>query len=186
MRLILASGSPRRADLLTAAGFSFDVVPVEIDESVLPGERPIEYAARVALAKAREGARRNPGTPVLGADTIVVVDEQILGKPGDDEDAAAMLKMLSGRAHDVLTGVALAMDGREAVEVAQTTVEFLQLSERDISWYVQSGEPRDKAGAYGVQGLASRFVERIDGSYSNVVGLPVTTVCRLLKSFGLV
>jgi septum formation protein len=184
VRLILASASPRRADLLAAAGFAFDVMPVEIDERVLASERPAEYVSRLALAKAREVARRNPGTPVLGADTAVVVDDRILGKPADAADAAEMLRILSGRTHEVLTGVAICLDGREARDVACTRVRFLQLAPAEIAWYVASGEPYDKAGAYAVQGLASRFVESIDGSYSNVVGLPVATAYRLLQQIG--
>ncbi len=184
VRLILASASPRRADLLAAAGFSFDVVPVEIDETAKPGEPPPDYVARLAREKARQVARRNSGRPVLGADTSVVVDGQILGKPADESDAAQMLRLLSGRSHDVLTGVALCQDGRDLCEVACTRVRFLHLSDAEIAWYVASGEPFDKAGGYAVQGLASRFVESIDGSYSNVVGLPVATVYRLLKQLG--
>jgi septum formation protein len=184
VRLILASASPRRADLLAAAGFAFDVMPVEIDERVLPAERPADYVARLARQKSREVGRRNSGRPVLGADTSVVVDDRILGKPADGDDATEMLRMLSGRGHDVLTGVAVCLDGREACDVVCTRVRFLQLSDAEIAWYVASGEPFDKAGAYAVQGLASRFVVSIDGSYSNVVGLPVATVYRLLKQLG--
>jgi septum formation protein len=117
---------------------------------------------------------------VLGADTTVVLDGEMLGKPRDDDEAAAMLRRLSGRAHEVLTGLALRHAGRTVSEVAWTVVYFAQLTEEDLAWYVASGEPRDKAGAYGIQGLASRFVERIDGSYANVVGLPVALVRRLL------
>lgn len=184
MRLILASASPRRADLLAAAGFAFDVIPVEIDERVMPLEQPADYVVRLARAKAREIARRNPGRPVLGADTAVVVDRQILGKPAGAAEAAGMLRMLSGRSHDVLTGVAVCLDGREEYEAVCTRVRFLQLSDAEIAWYVAAVEPYDKAGGYGVQGLASRFVESVDGSYSNVVGLPVATVYRLLKQLG--
>jgi septum formation protein len=183
VRLILASASPRRADLLAAAGLPFEVMPVEIDERVLGGESPVDYVSRLALAKAREVARRNPGTLVLGADTAVVVDERILGKPVDAAEAVQTLRMLSGRTHDVLTGVAICLDRREAREVARTRVRFLQLSPEEITWYVASGEPYDKAGAYAVQGLASRFVESINGSYSNVVGLPVAAAYRLLQQF---
>jgi septum formation protein len=184
VRLILASASSRRAELLAAAGFAFDVMPVEIDERVLPSEHPADYVSRLALAKAREIACRNSGRPVLGADTVVVVDDRILGKPRDRAEAAGMLRMLSGRSHDVLTGVALCLDEREACEVACTRVRFLQLSHAEIAWYAASGEADDKAGAYAIQGLASRFVDTIDGSYSNVVGLPVATVYRLLREFG--
>ncbi len=186
MRLILASASPRRADLLTAAGFSFEVIPVEIDEAVLPGEEPKDYVARLALAKARAVSRSNPGSVVLGADTAVVAGALVLGKPADAGEARQMLKTLSGRTHDVLTGVALCVNGREACEVACTTVRFLPLSAAEIAWYVATSEPYDKAGGYAVQGLASRFVDTIEGSYSNVVGLPVSIVYRLLQDFGAV
>jgi len=159
-------------------------MPVEIDERVRPSEGPADHVSRLALAKAREIARRNPGRPVLGADTVVVVDDRILGKPQDRVEAAGMLTMLSGRGHDVLTGVAMCVDEREACEVARTRVRFLQLSSAEIAWYVASGEADDKAGAYAIQGLASRFVESIEGSYSNVVGLPVATVYKLLRRLG--
>jgi septum formation protein len=185
MRLILASQSPRRAELLAAAGIAHDVVPVEVDERVLPAESPADCVRRLALAKAREVARRNPGRGVLGADTVVVVGARILGKPSDDAEARNMLEMLSGQTHEVLTGVALCLGGREKCEAVTTRVRFLQLSPAAINWYVASGEPRDKAGAYAVQGLASRFVDRIEGSYANVVGLPVSTVCLMLNEFGL-
>ncbi len=186
VRLILASASPRRADLLTAAGFTFDVHPVEVDESVLPGEKPDAYVLRLALAKGRACAARHPGSVVLAADTSVVVDDRILGKPEDASDAENMLRALSGRTHEVLTGVALCRDGREAAEVVCTSVRFAHLSPAEVRWYVASGEPRDKAGAYAVQGLASRYVDSVEGSYSNVVGLPVATVYRLLREFGAV
>ncbi len=186
VRLILASVSPRRADLLRAAGFTFDVVPVEIDERPLTVEPPRDYVCRLAVAKAAEIARRNSDRPVLAADTTVVVDDLILAKPGDESEATKMLRMLSGGVHEVLTGVALQLGERRVHAVACTQVHFLQMSPAEIAWYVASGEPYDKAGGYAVQGLASRFVERIDGSYSNVVGLPVATVYRLLKDFGLV
>ncbi len=186
MNLILASASPRRAELLAAAGFAFEVIPVEIDEGVQPGEDARDYVSRLALEKAREIGRRNPGTVVLGADTAVVAGDRILGKPADRAEAAEMLNALSGRSHDVLTGVAVRLGAREACEVACTRVRFLQLSPDEIAWYVASTEPYDKAGGYAVQGLASRFVENIDGSYSNVVGLPVSVVYQVLKRFGAV
>ena len=184
MRLILASASPRRADLLTAAGFSFEIMPVEVDESVLPTEEPKNYVSRLALTKARAAARRNPGTAVLGADTAVVAGSRVLGKPADAQEAAEMLQTLSGRTHDVLTGVAICAHGREACHVVCTRVRFVQLSAAEIAWYVASSEPYDKAGGYAVQGLASRFVDTIEGSYSNVVGLPVSVVYGLLKDLG--
>jgi septum formation protein len=180
--VILASASPRRAELLAAAGVSFEVRAVEVDEQPLKGEAPTDYVLRVALDKAR-ACLAPVGAMVLAADTVVVVDGRILGKPADDADAARMLRWLSGRAHEVLTGVVVRSLEREATAVASTVVSFAPLDEADIAWYVASGEPRDKAGAYGVQGLASRFVARIDGSYSNVVGLPVALVCSMLAGF---
>ncbi len=181
MRLVLASASPRRAELLRAAGFTFDIHPVDLDERLLPGESPEAYVRRLATAKASEVVRRISGSVVIGADTTVVVDEHILGKPDDDRQAAEMLQMLSGRSHDVLTGVAVARGTAQLAVVECTRVHFLQLSPAEIAWYVGSGEPRDKAGAYAVQGLASRFIDRIEGSYSNVVGLPIASVYQLLR-----
>lgn len=181
--LILASGSPRRAELLEAAGIAFEAVPADIDETPLDGEPPDAHVRRLAVEKARAAAIRRPGSVVLGADTIVVVDQRILGKPKDAADARAMLVALSGRAHAVLTGVALLTPGADPiVEVARTEVWFVPLGLHAIDWYVASGEPMDKAGAYAIQGLASRFVERIEGSYTNVVGLPVALVYRLLQA----
>jgi septum formation protein len=177
MRLILASRSPRRAELLTAAGFEFDVMPADVDETVHRGESAVDYARRVAIAKAQAILARSHGRPVLAADTVVVVDRQILGKPADAEDAGRMLRLLSGRVHEVVTAVTL--DDRTEIET--TLVEMARLSADEIAWYVASGEPNDKAGAYAVQGLASRFVIRMDGSYSNVVGLPIALVYRMLK-----
>lgn len=184
MRLVLASQSPRRAALLEAAGFTFDVDPVEVDERVRDGESPREYVARLALEKARYAACRNPGSVVLGADTAVLAGRRLLGKPADAADAAAMLKRLSGRTHRVLTGVALCLGSSTWTAVEVTRVRFLRLTDREIAWYVGTGEPDGKAGAYAIQGLASRFVDRIEGSYTNVVGLPVSTVYRGLVTLG--
>ena len=181
MRLVLASASPRRADLLRAAGFAFETAVVELDESVRPGEMPEEYVRRLAMEKSARALEMLAGEiVVLGADTAVVIDGCILGKPRDDDDAAAMLRTLSGRAHEVMTGVSLRSGVLEAGRVVTTTVEFSALTEADIKWYVNSGEGRDKAGAYAIQGLASRFIPRIQGSYANVVGLPIAAVCDLL------
>lgn len=180
MRLILASVSPRRAELLRAAGFEFDVVPARTDEAVHPGETPEQYVRRVAEEKARAVLPSAAGRIVLAADTTVVVDGEVLGKPVDSDDAARMLRQLSGRWHQVLTGVTLATAERLLTRVEITRVEFAPLTNEEIAWYVASGEPADKAGAYAVQGLASRFVTRIDGSYSNVVGLPAALVYRML------
>lgn len=180
--VLLASASPRRADLLAAAGVAFEVRAVDVDERPLEGEPAADYVARVAADKAR-ACPMAEGAVVLAADTVVVVDGGILGKPVDDEDAARMLRRLSGRGHQVLTGVAVRRGGEVAVAVDSTAVSFAPLSDADVAWYVASGEPRGKAGAYAVQGLASRFVERVDGSYSNVVGLPVALTCRMLAGF---
>ena len=182
-RLILASASPRRAELLRAAGIDFDVRPAEVDEAVLSGEAPSEYVSRLAEAKARVVHERESERTVLAADTAVVAEEQILGKPIDEADAKRMLRLIAGRTHQVLTAVSLFHPGQIVdTRVDVTTVEFAALSEADISWYVSSGEPMDKAGAYAVQGLASRFVTRIEGSYSNVVGLPIALVYQMLTT----
>jgi len=187
--LILASASPRRAELLRAAGIQFDVLPADIDESVLPGESAEHHVRRLAEAKACAVLPRAGGRPVLSADTVVVVAGEILGKPADDGDARRMLRLLSGRSHEVMTGICLLRHdgerGKQSSEVAVTTVEFASLTDAEINWYVASGEPHDKAGAYAIQGLASRFVTRIDGCYSNVVGLPVAVVYRVCTEAGL-
>ena len=187
MRLILASASPRRAELLRAAGIEFDVMPADVDETLHGGESPEQYVRRVANAKACGVLARSHGRPVVAADTVVVVDGEILGKPVDADDAGRMLKMLSGKRHEVLTAVSVSLGGPEdacpaASAVERTTVEFAALSDAEIAEYVASGEPLDKAGAYAIQGRASRFVTRIEGSYSNVVGLPVALVYNLLKT----
>ena len=185
MRLILASASPRRAALLCEAGYVFDVEPAHVDESALAGEEARAYVLRVAAVKARAIAARNLDDLVLAADTTVVVDGKMLGKPVDDDDAKAMLGRLSGRTHEVLTGVVITRAGRESSEVVSTRVRFRRLTAAEIDAYVASGEPHDKAGAYGVQGPAARFVESVEGSYSNVVGLPVGAVRGLLEAEGL-
>ena len=185
MRLILASASPRRMDLLREAGYAFEVEPAHVDESELAGEPPRAYVLRVAAMKARTIAARHPDEMVLAADTTVVIGGAMLSKPVDDADATRMLGLLSGRAHDVLTGVVLVRAGRESSAVVGTQVRFRPLTAAEIDWYVASGEPHDKAGAYGVQGLAARFVESVDGSYSNVVGLPIGAVRALLAAAGL-
>jgi len=182
---ILASQSPRRAELLKAAGFDFVTLPVNIDESVRHGETPTEHVKRLAEEKARAAAARTraEGPVVLGADTIVVVGADILGKPKDSDDALRMLQLLAGHSHEVLTGVAVVTSEDTQVEVARTSVQFAPLSNAEMSWYVSTGEPMDKAGGYAIQGLASRYVERIEGSYSNVVGLPVALVYKLLRRY---
>lgn len=184
MTLLLASGSPRRAELLRAAGFTFDVQPANVDESRHDGETPERYARRVSEAKARAVLPIARGRIVLAADTIVVVDNQILGKPVDQNDALRMLRLLSGRRHEVLTAVTVARDAEVLTHVEVSGVEFASLSDDEMAWYVASGEPADKAGAYAVQGLASRFVTRIEGSHANVVGLPVALVYTMLRELG--
>jgi septum formation protein len=185
--LILASASPRRADLLREAGIEVEIQPAAVNEDVEPGEAPEVYVCRVAEAKARAISRRMPGRFVLAADTAVVVEGQIVGKPASDEDAARMLRSLSGRSHLVISGVCLMKDGEAAVqtEVETSVVEFADLSPAEIAWYVSSGESMDKAGGYGIQGLASRFVTRMAGSYTNVVGLPIAVVYRMCTKAGL-
>ena len=184
MAIVLASSSPRRADLLRAAGFSFTVDPLDVDESALPGETPERHVRRLARAKAQAGVDRHPGRTVLGADTVVVVDERILGKPRDAAEAAAMLTALSGRVHHVFTGVAVARNGIVLDAVDVSAVTFAPMPPEEIADYVASGEPHDKAGAYAIQGWASRYIDRLEGSYSGVVGLPVAVVHRLLISLG--
>jgi len=200
MRLILASASPRRAELLRAAGFSFETIIADVDESVRDGESPAMYVRRLAAEKSfavlaglksyatSDGERKKVAQAfspadavVLAADTTVVVDGEILGKPRDDDDARRMLERLSGRRHEVLTGVSLRRNAFEVGRVETTAVYFAALTPDEVAWYVASGEGRDKAGGYAIQGLASRFVTRIDGSYSNVVGLPVAAVAELMR-----
>ena len=181
MDFVLASASPRRVELLRAAGFQPIVVPADVDESGLPGEAPAAHVVRLARAKAHAIAARYPAAAVLGADTVVAIDDEILGKPRDDDDARRMLGRLAGRAHRVYTGVALAVGADLRAEVAMSEVTMASLSPAEIDWYVASGESRDKAGAYAIQGLASRYVTSIQGSYSNVVGLPVAVVYRWLR-----
>jgi septum formation protein len=180
VRLILASASPRRAELLRAAGYEFEIVVADVDERVRDGEPPAEYVRRLAAEKS--SAVMAADAIILGADTTVVVDGEILGKPRDDDEAAAMLRRLAGRHHEVLTGVSIRQGAHEVGRVESTAVWFSVLTKEDIAWYVASGEGRDKAGAYAIQGLASRFIPRIDGSYANVVGLPVAAVAELLRS----
>ena len=180
-RLVLASASPRRLELLSAAGFEVAVDPANVDETRMGDETPASYVLRLARLKAESVAARHPGQVVLGADTVVVVGGALLGKPRDADDASAMLRRLSGRAHHVMTGVAVVAHGQTHAEVETTTVWVSEVSPADVAWYAASGEPLDKAGGYAIQGLASRFIPRIEGSYSNVVGLPVATVFRLMR-----
>ena len=198
--LILASASPRRRELLSQAGFSFEVHPTQIPEDPIPGENPVAYVTRLAREKAEavyaeitkaaaseQRASAAPQVPqvVLGADTTVTLDNHILGKPSDPADAARMLRLLSGRDHRVITGVALVSANRTETAAEVTTVQFLELSDQEIAGYVATGEPMDKAGAYAIQGRAARWIPRIEGCYFNVVGLPIALVSTLLKSIQL-
>ena len=181
--LILASASPRRQELLRNARIPFVVQAADIEERLREGESPRDCAERLAREKAVAVSRTRPAGWILGADTIVVVDGNILGKPRDSADAARMLRMLSGRVHEVITGVCF---GKQQLATASeaTLVTMSELSDDDIREYVATGEPMDKAGAYAIQGIASRWVSRIEGDYSNVVGLPVALVYRMLREQG--
>ena len=180
--LVLASQSPRRAEILRNAGIPFTIRSAEIDESPVEAERPGPYVRRLAEAKAR-AVHAASDEIVLAADTTVAAAGELLGKPADSADARRMLALLSGRRHEVLTGVCLRQGERILCDHAATAVWFAPLSSAEIEDYVASGEPMDKAGAYAIQGLASKFVERIEGCYFNVMGLPVSLVWRHLKGF---
>ncbi|HMD76541.1 MAG TPA: Maf family protein [Terracidiphilus sp.] len=198
--LVLASASPRRRELLAQAGFSFEVHPAHIPEDPLPNEDPVAYVTRVAREKAEAVFAQLSGAPgldsetwegvnldrhslaVLGADTTVTLDKAILGKPEDPADAARMLRLLSGRTHRVITGVAVVTATSTEVAAEVTAVKFLTLSDEDIAAYIATGEPMDKAGAYAIQGRAARWISRIEGDYFNVVGLPIALVSTLLDS----
>lgn len=187
MRLILASASPRRAELLASAGFDFDVAPAEVDETPRHGERSQTYVLRVARNKAgAAAAHRHTAAPLLAADTVVVAGGRLLGKPADAAEASDMLQRLSGRVHQVHTAVVVLTSTGELAEVVTTQVRFAVLTDDEIRWYVATGEPFGKAGGYAIQGRGSRFIEWIEGSWSNVVGLPVATVYRMLRQAGVV
>ena len=185
--LLLASGSARRADLLRAAGIPFQVAVSDVDETPEAGESPEAMVRRLAAAKAQAVAAAHPGRAVLGADTTVVIDDISLGKPFDAADASRMLTALSGRTHTVLTGLCLVSPGAPGghASVTATLVEFAPLSPDEVAWYVATGEPMDKAGGYAIQGIGSRFIRRIEGSYSNVVGLPVELVQVMCRAHGI-
>ena len=187
-RLVLASGSPRRREMLALLGVSFDVRPVELDETPAEGEAPAPYVRRLAEAKARAAAAgAEESELVLAADTIVVAGGELLGKPAGEADATRMLERLSAREHEVLTGVAVigGASGGLHLGVERTRVRFAPLAPEEIAWYVATGEPLDKAGAYAIQGLGALFVDSVSGNYSNVVGLPLPLTYRLLRAAGL-
>ncbi|MHB1231433.1 MAG: Maf family protein [Burkholderiales bacterium] len=190
IQVYLASQSPRRRELLRQIGVKFRVLAPHVDEAALPREAPDSYVERIARCKAevawaRITERQRPRHPVLAADTAVVLGRRILGKPADDAEARTMLKALSGRTHQVLTAVAIAHEDRLRLATSVTAVTFRRLAPSEIARYVASGEQRDKAGAYGIQGLAATFIARIEGSYSGVMGLPLFETASLLKTFGI-
>ena len=190
IQVYLASQSPRRRELLRQIGVKFRVLAPHVDEAALPREAPDSYVERIARSKAevawaRITERQRARHPVLAADTAVVLGRRILGKPADDAEARTMLKALSGRTHQVLTAVAIAHEDRLRLATSVTAVTFRRLAPSEIARYVASGEPRDKAGAYGIQGLAATFIARIEGSYSGVMGLPLFETATLLKTFGI-
>ena len=187
--LILASASPRRRELLAQAGYTFKVQPAHVNEDLLPDEDPIAYVVRLAREKAlsvfaeiASSSAAPPQVVVLGADTTVTLDNHILAKPEDAADAARMLRLLSGRTHRVITGVALATAKGVEVAAEVTGVQFLTLSDEEIAAYIATGEPMDKAGAYGIQGFAAKWIPRIEGCYFNVVGLPLALVATMLET----
>ena len=185
LRVILASQSPRRRELLTLVGIAHDVQPADIDESYLAGERPRAHAERLARGKASTIAAREPDAVVIGSDTIVVVDGDVLGKPADEVQAARMLERLSGRAHTVVTAVAVAWRGETRSAVEEVGVEFHPLSRDEIEAYIATREPMDKAGAYGIQGYGATIVARVDGDYFAVMGLPLQRLIRVLGELGI-
>ena len=185
-RIVLASGSPRRSELLRKGGLEdFEVMPVDADETIVPGTEPhtavMQLSGKKALA-ARE--RCAPGDLIIAADTVVSLDGEILGKPGTEDRAREMLKKLSGRSHKVFTGVTLRRGDMEMTDFEETEVFFREISESEIGAYIRTGEPLDKAGAYGIQGAACSFVYRLEGDYYNVMGLPMAKLCTMLKVFG--
>ncbi len=185
-RLILASKSPRRYDLLKQMGLNFEVIPSKIEEDFAQGESPREHVVRLAEAKAIEVGNRYPDCCVIGADTIVYIDGQILGKPGNQEEALEMLRLISGKEHRVLTGVSVRhlKKGKGECETVETAVRVKTLSQAEMDWYVRTGEPFDKAGGYGIQGIGSFMIESINGSYTNVVGLPLCELMQMLIRLG--
>lgn len=182
--LILASSSPRRADLMRRLGLTFIIRPADIDETYRPDEPPDDHAERLAREKALTISSQSPGAVVVGSDTIVVLDDEVLGKPRGPEDAVRMLQRLSGREHQVFTGVAVAADAEVVSSLERVRVRFRELSELECREYVETGEPMDKAGAYGIQGYGSAIVESIEGDYFAVMGLPIVPLLDLLRRMG--
>lgn len=184
LRVVLASGSPRRHDLLELIGIRHEVIPANIDESIRGRESPMKHAERLAREKAGAIASRDPKAVAIGADTVVLIDKKILGKPANSVDAGSMLRLLSGREHTVVTAVAVARGKKIASAVEKVSVRFRELSDDEIDAYIATGEPMDKAGAYGIQGYGATIVERIEGDYFAVMGLPLVRLVSLLKEVG--
>ena len=182
-KIVLASASPRRAEILRTVNWPFETLPTDVDETRQGDEDAATYVQRLARAKAEAAARRSTSSTIVAADTVVVINEQILGKPRDNDDARSMLRQLSGQWHQVLTGVAIIDNAKSESKVAYeiTEVKFAVMSRDEIEWYVSTGEPMDKAGAYAIQGLGARFIEGIKGDYFNVVGLPVRLLYELFS-----
>ena len=186
MKITLASASPRRRELLDQIGVKYDVLPVDIDESIQVGETDKDYVQRLAIEKARAGFNRQGAEqPVLGSDTIVVLEDQILGKPKDKQEGLTMLSALSANEHQVMTSVAMVDAERQICLLNVSRVCFRDLSQAEMEAYWNTGEPLDKAGGYGIQGLAAQFIQRLDGSYSGVMGLPLFETAQLLEKFGI-
>ena len=182
--IILASKSPRRKQLLSMMGLEFAVQTADIDETMDPSQAPAHEAAAVSARKAEKIAAQHPQDVIVSADTIVVIDGNILGKPKEEQDAARMLRLLSGRTHTVCTGLTVHANGRANTQVVETSVTFRDLSDAEIAAYIETGEPMDKAGAYGIQGYGAMFVSHLDGDYFCVMGLPVCTLAGMLRAAG--
>ena len=186
-KFILASSSPRRKDLLKSLGFEFDVIPASVDESMRKSESPMEHSYRLAREKARNVAKRYPEKWVIAADTIVIIDGKILGKPKSEAEAFEMFKRISGRVHTVITAFCiLKQEGPTYENHAESKVKIAHLADEEIRWYISTGEPLDKAGAYGAQGIGAMFIKKINGSYTNVVGLPLAELIEGMKKLKLV
>lgn len=187
MKFVLASSSPRRSELLASVGIAFDVIPSHIPEARQPGEAPEEYVARLSREKAQAVAAQHPDRWIIAADTTVLLEEQLLEKPTDARDAVRMLSTIAGRTHVVYSGVTILNQARgySDTRVAESEVRMLPLSPDDVEWYVRTGEPMDKAGAYAVQGIGAMFIDSIHGSYTNVVGLPLALLFQMLRKAGI-
>ena len=184
MQIILASGSPRRKELFSWLGLDFETKVPEVDESIRSGEEPGDYCSRISGDKAQSIHRSNRQALIVAADTIVVVHGKILGKPADASDALSQLRLLQGAMHEVYTGYTITHETRSITRVIRTRVYFRPMSDGEITWYISTGEPMDKAGSYGLQGIGALFIESIEGSYTNVIGLPMSDLYNDLKGFG--